>query len=314
MNVLITGGAGFIGSYLARLHLEQGHTVWVVDNLQTGCKNNIEGLPVRFDQADLLDWPKLQEAVLWSDRIYHMAANVGMKYVLKYPADTLYRNIEALELILKWMTSSQRLLVASSSSVYGNSLKPILNEEDELFLDSHKYIQSSYSISKLVNERSALFHAHQRGVHCTIARIFNTTGLRQTGVYGMVVPTFIGQAIKNEPITVYGDGLQTRSFCHAKDTAEALVRLLDAPSSNREIINVGNNEEISIIDLAQLILKKTKSHSEIKHLPYKEVWKDDFLEIQYHNPDLRKLFSLTQFKPRITLDTMLDEMIEGALS
>jgi len=320
MHILVTGGAGFIGSHLVQYHLDKGDHVWAVDNLLTGKEDNIKAFEkhpfFRFTQADLAQWPQLLEAITWADRIYHMAAILGQRLVLSNPVDTLSKNIHNCELILQGMThvnKKVRLLIASSSGVYASvnlKAEETLPEDTILHFNSGAYLQESYYFSKLINEVMGLAYLHQKGIQCTIARIFNTIGTRQTGRYGMVVPTFVEQALKNQPITVYGDGLQTRSFCNVQDTVTALDLIMKNPESNGEIINIGNNDECSINDLAKLVKEKAKSRSEITHLSYKEAYGVDFHDVQVRRPNIDKLKRLTGFQPQWTLEQTVQQIIE----
>jgi len=250
MKVLVTGGAGFIGSHIVESHLNKGDEVWAVDSLLTGKKENIESFipssSFRFEKADILSWEKLKEAVAWADRIYHMAAVVGQKYVVAHPIDVLATNIKTCDLILSYAAEQKvkpQVLIASSSGVYGERQYTEFNEETMLHIQSSAFIQDNYSISKIVNEMTALSYVYSYKVPCVIARIFNTIGTRQTGEYGMVVPSLVRQALTGKPLTVYGDGKQTRSFCHVHDTIRAFDILLNDPSCHGEIMNIGNDRE-----------------------------------------------------------------------
>lgn len=318
MHVLVTGGAGFIGSNIVRYHLERGDEVWTVDNLQTGRIENVNsyiGTPsFRFDEADLCIWPKLSEAVKWADRIYHMAAVVGQKLVLSHPVDTITSNIKGCEVILQSMAdlnSQARLLVASTAEVYSHTPEDL----DKPFCEGSplkiqgNLLQETYPLSKIVNEVMALAYAREKGIHCTIARLFNAIGTNQTGRYGMVVPTFVDQALRQVPITVYDKGLQTRSFCNVRDSVEALSLLLDTPKSNGEVVNVGNDHETTILELAQIVRERAHSKSEITFTSFEEAYGCDFKDPQRRRPSLEKLFQLTGFRPKWTLEQSIDEII-----
>lgn len=316
-NILITGGAGFIGSHLVNHHLKKNDQVWALDNLQTGqIKNlqpNLKHSSFRFDQADLCNWDRLQEAVSWAHRIYHMAASVGQRFVLSNPVGTLENNILTCEYLLQAMVdanSKARLLIASSSEVYCYCQAEDGFEEDTMLqFPSGKFRQESYALSKLINETAALSYTFEKGLHCTVVRIFNTIGINQSPSYGMVVPNFIDKALTQKPITVYGDGLQTRTFNNVHDTVESLDLLLDHPESRGKIFNVGNNQETSIIDLAKLIIKLTKSRSEIRFASYEEAFGFDFKDIRRRKPNLQKFTEITRFYPKWTLENTLEEII-----
>ena len=293
MHILITGGAGFIGSNLAEHHLAQGHKVHVVDDLSTGCLENIatyrDNPDFRFDHDDILTWDGLEKAVTWADRIYHMAAVVGVFRVLEDPVRVLAINSASTERVLRMVKASSwspQILIASSSEVYGHGLPGRRGEagseaaengsedprqyqfegfrEDlDPMVGSSAVSRWNYPISKLTSEAMGLSYARKFGCCVVIARIFNTIGPRQMGRYGMVVPRFVGQAVSGQPITVFGDGRQMRSFCDVRDTVAALDLLLRNPESRGQIVNVGNNREISILELAQMVRSLAGSSSEI---------------------------------------------------
>jgi len=322
MNILVTGGAGFIGSHIVKHHLAKGNVVWAVDNLQAGHLKNIETikhLPTfQFYQSDVRSWPELLKAVSWADHIYHMAGNVGQYLILSNPIDTLTNNIEALEAVLKAMATTKtkaRLIIASTSELYCHSVE----EEDRTVVENAvisfipgNFLQETYPVSKLTNEIMALSYIHQKGIHCTIARIFNTIGVNQSPAYGMVVPTFIQQASSGKTMTIFGDGLQTRSFSDARDTATALNLLLDNAESNGMVVNVGNDTECSINDLAKLIRAKTNSKSEFKYIPYVEAYGIDFVDVKRRCPNLKKLKKLTNFTSKWTLEQTIEEILKTA--
>lgn len=318
-NVVVTGGAGFIGSHIAAYHLKKGDHVWVVDNMQAGRLENMASFRdnphFQFDQSDVRTWPRLHEATKWADRIYHMAANVGQRLVLGNPVDTLWNNIQGCEKILEAMTDSHsqaRLLIASSSGVYcHNTVGPdgLVHEDDELIIPSGKFLQEVYHLSKLINEVMGLTYCSQKKIHCTVVRIFNTVGVNQSSAYGMVLPTFVEEALSNKPLTVYGDGLQTRSFSNVLDTVRALDLLLDNPKSDGEIVNVGDDRECSIIHLAEMVKELAHSDSEICYLTYKEAYGIDFHDVRRRRPDLRKLKSLTGFQPQYSIKETIEQSI-----
>lgn len=319
-HVLITGGAGFIGSHLALKHLKKGDHVWVVDNLQTGREENIELLKsnpsFHFSKADLRTWDQLEEAVKWATHIYHMIADVGQKYVLAHPIDTISNNIESFERVLKMMCtvgSRAKVLLSSTSEIYGHSHLASDGKIDEkaiVSFPSGEFLQQTYPMSKLVNEIMGLSYVHEKSVNCVIARIFNTIGLNQTATYGMVFPNFIQEALTGKPITVYGDGQQSRSFCNVHDTVEGLSLIIDHPECVGQIVNVGNDKECTILRLAELIKEVTNSSSEIVFIPYKEAYGVDFVDIRRRCPDLSKIKSLTNYQPRWTLEETIREVAE----
>lgn len=323
-NILVTGGAGFIGSNVVRHHLAKGNNVWTVDNLQTGRKSNIDSLlsdpSFQFNHADLRTWPKLQQAVDWADRIYHMAADVGQRFVIANPIGTLTNNIRSYEVVLEALSKSSskpRLILASTSGLYAHSEADAngrFKEDAVTSFPSGEFIQQAYPIGKLVNEVMTLAYVHEKGLHCTIARIFNSIGLNQSPAYGFVVPTFIKQALANLPLTVFGDGLQRRSFINVRDTAAAMELLIENDKSKGEIVNVGYETDCSIIDLAKTIIKRTGSKSEIVYVPYQEAYGMDFFDVRERRPNLEKLKRLTGFHSTRTLEQTIDELTEVATS
>ena len=268
MNILITGGAGFIGSHLVEFHLKKGDEVFVVDNLSTGSVKNIESFlknpRFHFEEDDLLTWKNLSDRTFWADRIYHLAAMVGMYYLLANPVETLVNNILGCERLLRTMTEGglqARLIVVSSSEIYGPSKKSHLSENDMLLFKAEAGSKWPYATSKFMEEMFSLAYACSKGVKVTLIRLFNTIGPRQRAHYGMVVPRFIEQAVSNEPITVYGSGMQTRSFCDVRDVTVALDTIANNATTIGEIINLGNDEPISINNLAKTIKRLAKSGS-----------------------------------------------------
>ncbi len=320
-NVFITGGAGFIGSHLVAHHLEQGDDVWVIDNLQTGRLSNIHPFlnnpHFRFVEDDLRTWNKLPEAVRWATHIYHMIADVGQKYVLSHPIDTLSNNIESFERVLQTMCevgSKAKILLSSTSEIYGHSNIPsdgMIDEHAIVSFSSGEFLQQTYPLSKLVNEMMALSYVYEKKLNCVIARIFNTIGLNQTATYGMVFPNFIEQALSGKPITVYGDGGQSRSFCNVHDTVVGLSLLIDNPKCVGQIVNVGNDRESTILELATLIKKLTNSSSEITFIPYKQAYGIDFVDIRKRRPNLTKIKELTGYRTKWTLEETIQEVAEA---
>ncbi|MEI8124942.1 MAG: NAD-dependent epimerase/dehydratase family protein [Parachlamydiaceae bacterium] len=319
-KILVTGGAGFIGSNLVAEQLAKGNEVWAVDNLITGNTKNIgEALAnpsFRFDEADIVSWNKLTEAVKWADRIFHMAASVGQKFVLKHPILTITNNIEGCQKILEAMVetgSKAALLIASTSELYCHSKENpdgTVSETAAITLMTRAFQQETYPVAKLSNEVMGLSYAFEKEIHCTIARIFNTVGINQTPAYGMVLPTFIDQALSQKPLTVYGDGLQKRSFVDVRDTIIALDLLLDYPESSGQIFNVGDDKECSVLDLAKLVIKQTGSSSDIRFVSYEEAYGGiPFIDVRRRQPDLKKIKKLTHFSPRWTLEDTIDSIV-----
>lgn len=319
MHVLITGGAGFIGSHLVDLHLARGDKVHVVDNLSTGRRENLaqhEGRHgLRVDVADILTWDGLKQAVAWADRIYHMAAVVGVKRVLEDPVLVMGANVAGTERLLRAVKDggwNPQVLLASSSEVYGFNPNLPYDETAQLVFASGARLRWAYAVTKLSDEFLGFSFFRRHGLDVKVARLFNTVGPRQVGVYGMVVPNFVRQAVAGLPITVFGDGTQTRCFCDVRDTTVALDLLAGAPAAAGEVVNVGNDREISIGDLAQLVARRANSASEIRLIPYAEAYGEEFEDIPRRVPVLDKLKRLSGFEARWTLEETLDELIEHA--
>lgn len=317
MRVLVTGGCGFIGSHIVEYHLARGDKVHVVDDITTGSLRNIIPFETNpnfyFDKADIITWHDLTSSVATADRIYHMAAVVGIYRVLAEPIKVISTNIAGTERVLRAVHATgckQRVIIASSSEVYGQSTKPELTETDRLIVESAAQPRWSYAISKLTDEALGVAYNHAAKMAITMVRFFNTIGPRQTGRYGMVVPNFVQQACSGEPITVFGDGTQTRCFVDVRDVVVSLDMLANNTRSVGEIVNVGNNYEISINDLATLVKQHAKSSSDIIHIPYEEAYKQEFVDIMRRKPNLDKFHALTNFKHKWTLEGTIDFLID----
>jgi UDP-glucose 4-epimerase len=317
MRILVTGGCGFIGSHIAEYHLAKGDEVSVVDDLSTGSLDNIASFKANpafyFENANILNWPNLPKSVAWADRIYHMAAVVGIYRVLREPVNVLTTNIHGCEKLLHAVSMSghtPQVIITSSSSVYGHSETATLSEKDDLVIKSSAHPLWNYALNKIADEALGFAYFHTAKIPITVIRLFNTIGPRQTGHYGMVVPRFVQQACRGEPITVFGDGTQTRSFCDVRDVLTALNLLASTPKSNGEIVNIGYDKEIVINDLAELIRRKANSDSKIKHIPYKEAYGEELTDIKQRRPDLTKLCQLTGFKHQWPLEKTIDDLIQ----
>ena len=316
MHILITGGAGFIGSHLVDLHLKRGDKVHVVDDLSTGSYANVavhEDNPnFRFDEADVLTWDKLERVVGWADRVYHLAAVVGVYRVIAEPTKVLATNIAGSERLLRAAREGgwqPQVVIASSSEVYGHNDEELLREDQDLSVSTRAGTRWGYSVSKIADEALGLSYAQRYGIPAVIARFFNTVGPRQVGRYGMVVPRFVAQAVRNEPITVFGGGTQTRSFCDARDTVVALDSLANRAGRNTVVANVGNDREISILELAELVIERAGSRSTIRHETLREAYGEDFEDIRRRRPSLARLRSLTGFEHKYTLERTIDDLI-----
>lgn len=315
MNILITGGAGFIGSNLANYHLAKEDNVIVIDNLSTGSIKNIQqlvNLPnFTFYQEDIVTWKGLGKLLKEIDRIYHLAAVVGMFNVISEPVKTLQVNgwgtLRLFEHIVEQKVKPQ-VLVASSSEVYGNQ-QGVIEETTPIVLENSSKNHASYASSKLFEESVAFSYHKKYNIPATVLRIFNTIGRNQTGQYGMVVPRFVKHAVKNEDLTIYGDGTQQRSFCDVRD----LVVLLDKVAENKGlvgyVINVGKSDEISIYDLANRIKTLSHSRSALKYIPFSEVYQDEYLFIKKRLPSVKKLLDYTSYHYKWTLEETLKDLI-----
>lgn len=315
MKVLITGGAGFIGSHLAERLLDREDEVYVIDNFSTGRLENIRHLfsesGFHLTVGTILDEKTLEPLVETCDQVYHLAAAVGVRLIIEKPVETIETNILGTEIVLKLANKYKRkVLVASSSEVYGKGNHVPFTEEDDRTYGSTTKSRWSYASSKAVDEFLAMAYFHEKKLPLVIARLFNTIGPRQTGSYGMVVPSFVQQALLGHPITVYGDGEQTRSFTYVDDVVFAFLKLIEHPQSVGEVFNVGNTEEVSINDLASLVKKLTDSPSQIVHIPYEQAFEKGFEDMQRRIPDITKIKKLIGFKPTVSLEESIKRIIE----
>lgn len=318
MRILITGGAGFIGSHLAEAHLEKGDDVYIIDDLSTGSMNNISFLQKNPEFKDklfvhintILKHDMLLELTGICDVVYHMAAAVGVQTILDKPLESIITNIQGTEKVLEMCNKfKKRVLIASTSEVYGKHMHAPLVETDNIIYGPSSKFRWSYAASKLMDEFTALAHQRTNGLEVVITRLFNTVGPRQTGAYGMVIPRFVVQALRNDPITVFGDGTQTRTFTFVKDVVKALMVLMASDQAVGEVINVGGVEEITILDLAKKIIELTSSSSEIKLISYEEAFGKDFEDMQRRVPSTDKLNRIAGFAPDKSLDFILTEVI-----
>lgn len=316
MHVLITGGAGFIGSHLTRTLLGGGHSVAVLDNLSTGSFANIEPFlengSFSFAIEDLNNALVLDRLANEADAIVHLAAAVGVQLVVERPTETIETNVLGTHAVLNAARRYRcRTLIASTSEVYGKGVSIPFREDDDLLLGPSSHSRWSYAASKLLDEFLGLAAHREYGLPVTIVRFFNTVGPGQSGRYGMVVPRFVRQALAGDPITVFGDGKQTRCFCHVHDTVLALEALLALPdSTSGEIYNVGSSEEVSINALAETVCARAGSNSEIRRIPYNEAYAPGFEDMRRRVPDTSKLYDAIQWKPRNDLTKILDDVIE----
>lgn len=316
-RVLVTGGAGFIGSHLVDLFIENGDEVTALDNLSTGRYANIRHLldnpRFRFVEASVTDIDPLEAEVARADAVYHLAAAVGVQLIVDRPLQSLLTNIKGTENVLEAAEKHRvKILIASTSEIYGKSQNGPFKEEDDRLLGSPRKLRWSYSTSKAVDEILAFVYFKELGLPTVVVRLFNTIGPRQVGHYGMVVPRFITQALRGEDLTVYGDGAQSRSFTGVGDVVRAMTKLMALPEAEGEVFNVAGHHEITIRDLAQLVIDRTHSTSKIKLVSFEEVYGEGFEEMTRRAADTTKLEAATGFRCDSDLVETLDSMIEFA--
>jgi UDP-glucose 4-epimerase len=314
MKIFITGGAGFIGSHLAERILDRGDRVLLLDDLSTGSMRNIEHLVGRegfeYRIGSALDVPLVTECVDRCDATVHLAAAVGVRLIVERPVHTIHTNIGATEAVLTAASKKGKLvLLASTSEVYGKSNKIPFAEGDDLQLGPTSHSRWAYACSKAMDEWLGFAYTRERGVPVIVVRFFNTVGPRQTGQYGMVLPSFAAQAIAGTPITVFGNGTQQRCFGHVHDAVESLLRLLATPSAVGQVFNIGSDEEVSMLGLAEQVRDAAGSSSEIKLIPYSEAYPEGFEDMMRRVPDVSKLERTINFRPRIRLSQIIADVI-----
>jgi UDP-glucose 4-epimerase len=313
MRLLVTGGAGFIGSHLCDLLLEQGHAVHVLDDLSTGRIENIshlEGHP-RFGQtiASIGEDDVTGELIAQADVVVHLAAAVGVKLVVEAPVRAIETNVHCTEIVLSHADAHRKpVLIASTSEVYGKSDALPFSEDGDLQLGATSRARWAYACSKAIDEFLAMAYWRERGLPITVARLFNTVGPRQTGSYGMVIPRLVGQALAGEPLTVFGDGRQTRCFCHVADVTRALHALIEEDRAWGNVFNVGATEEVSIRQLAQRIIALTGSGSEVQLIPYEDAYEEGFEDMQRRVPDITKIHAVIGWAPTRALDEIITDV------
>ena len=315
MRSLITGGAGFIGSHLAEALLRQGGTVTIIDDLSTGSIENIEHLKGHPGFSYVIDTiqnrPLMAELVDGADAVYHLAAAVGVRLIIEKPVQTIETNIKGTELVLELAAKKRRrVLVASTSEVYGKTTTLPFTEDTDTVLGATTKSRWSYACSKAIDEFLALAYWREHKVPVVIVRLFNTVGPRQTGRYGMVIPNFVKQALEGKPITVFGDGTQSRCFTWVGDAVTALIELMQHPDAVGQVFNVGSDNEVSIVDLAHTIKRMTGSPSEVVLVPYEEAYEQGFEDMRRRVPDLSKIRRLINYEPSVALPKILSEIIE----
>jgi UDP-glucose 4-epimerase len=311
MKYLITGGSGFIGSHLAESLIARGDEVVIIDNQSTGSITNLKNIDskVKLIDGDILDKSLLEKYVLESDYVVHLAAALGVLNIVNKPLQSLKINIQGTENVLDFADRFKKpVLIASTSEVYGKNGKVPLNEEDDRIIGHPLKSRWSYSEAKAVDESLAYFYYLENKLPIRIVRFFNTVGPRQVGQYGMVVPRFVTAALGNEPIQVYGSGDQIRCFCHVADAIRALLLVIDSDKAIGQVFNVGNNQQISIMDLAKKVIEITGSNSEIKKIPYSEAYPEGFEDMQRRVPDISKIRNILGWSPEIGLDQIIRDI------
>ncbi len=313
MKYLITGGAGFIGSHLAERLLREGHDVTVIDDLSTGNMRNLQGVSehprFRFVLGSVEDSYDLGTLVTWADTIFHLAATVGVDLVVKEPVRTIETNVHGTEQVLRYAAlGGKRLFLASTSEVYGRAASEVFSETDDLLIGPPTHSRWAYAASKALDEYLTLAYHREGRISATVLRFFNTVGPRQTGRYGMVLPRFVGRSLRNEPLQVFGNGEQSRCFCHVLDTVEAMIRLEGTSGSEGTIVNVGSQASITINQLANRVVEQLGSHSRIEHVPYSEAYAPGFEDMHRRMPDIRTVQELTGWQPQRELHQIISEV------
>ena len=314
MKALITGGAGFIGSHLADGLLARGDQVVLIDDLSTGRLSNIEHLngrsDVEFVLGSILDPDRVDQVVSQVDAVFHLAAAVGVNLIVDRPLESLMTNIRGTEIVVESAHKyGRRILVMSTSEIYGKNTSDSLAEDDDRILGSPLKSRWSYSEAKAIDEILAYTYWREKGLETVIIRLFNTVGPRQTGSYGMVLPRFVGQALRNQPITIFGNGTQTRCFCHVSDVVGGLVALSEHPEAFGKVFNLGGAEEISIQDLARRIVELSGSASELEYIPYASAYEAGFEDMERRVPNTERAKHLVGFEPSIGLDETIYSVI-----
>jgi UDP-glucose 4-epimerase len=319
MKILVTGGAGFIGSYLVDSLLGAGNQVTVLDDMSTGTYENIKPFidnpKFTFILDTILNDAIVRDLVKDSDEVYHLAAAVGVKYVMENPVNTIRTNIGGTEIILRYCSEyNKKVLLASTSEVYGKGMSikkdgTGLDEDDDSIFGSTKIRRWSYATSKALDEFLGLAYHSEKNLPVVIVRFFNTVGPRQLGDYGMVIPTFVNRALMGDPIPVFGDGSQMRSFTYVEDVVEGIIKLMDHDEAVGHVFNIGNSNEITIKDLAELIVEKTKSNSKVQYIPFDKAYGYGFEDMKRRKPNIAKLANLTGFAPTVSIDEILDKVI-----
>jgi UDP-glucose 4-epimerase len=311
VKYLLTGGAGFIGSHLAEKLIARGDQVVVLDNLSTGSASNLFGIKdkIKFEHGNILDKEAIDKLVSKSDFIVHLAAALGVFNIVSKPLDSIKTNLQGSAVVLEVCDKYRKpVLIASTSEIYGKNDKVPLNEEDDRIIGHPLKSRWSYSEAKAVDESLAYFYYIENELPIRIVRFFNTVGPRQVGHYGMVAPRFVSAALKNEPLTVYGSGDQIRCFCHVDDAVRALLLVMDSEKAVGEVFNVGNNQQITIMELAKKVIELTGSSSTVEKIAYEEAYPEGFEDMQIRVPDISKMKQVLGWSPEINLDQIIKDI------
>lgn len=319
MKYLVTGGAGFIGSHLTERLIKDGHTVIVLDNLSTGSRHNLATISnstsLRFLKGDMCTDRRLPQLVAEVDGIFHLAATVGVRNILSQPLHAMRNNLESTERILALAAHAKtKILITSSSEVYGNSSATAFKESDVLHLGPSTIRRWSYASVKITEEHLALAYVFEQSLPAIVVRLFNTVGERQSSQYGMVIPTFIEQALQGKPLTIYGDGTQSRCFTYVTDVVDALVTAIETPQAVGQIMNIGSTESTTINQLADAIITKTHSSAVKKYIPYRTLAQQGYQDMPYRKPDIKLARKFLGFKPRHKLTTILERMVQARVA
>jgi UDP-glucose 4-epimerase len=316
VKYLVTGGAGFIGSHLAKALVYRGNEVTVVDNLSTGNLENLSAIKekIRYINGDILEKKFMEKIVSECDHVVHLAAALGVLKIVNNPLSSLKTNLQGTEVILELADKHKKpVLVASTSEIYGKNEKVPLNEEDDRVIGHPLKSRWSYSEAKAVDESLAYFYYLEKKLPIRIVRFFNTVGPQQVGHYGMVVPRFVTAALRNEPLSVYGSGDQIRCFCHVTDAVRALLLIMDSDKAVGEVFNVGNNSQITIMELAKMVIEITGSKSSIEKIAYEKAYPKGFEDMQRRVPDISKIKQVLGWEPKINLDQIIKDVATSKL-
>jgi UDP-glucose 4-epimerase len=315
MRALITGGAGFIGSHLVEVLLARGHEVYAIDDLSTGTIRNVQHLRSNGKFTCVIDSVMhravMAELVDLADVVFHLAAAVGVRLIVESPVRAIETNVKGTEIVLDLANKKKKkVVITSTSEVYGKASRVPFREDDDLVMGATIRGRWSYACSKALDEFLALAYWKEKRVPTVVARLFNTVGPRQTGQYGMVIPTFVRQALRHEPITVYGDGRQSRCFCYVRDVVDALIALSEHPQAVGQIFNIGSDQEITILELAGRVKALTGSRSEVVLVPYDKAYEEGFEDMQRRVPSIEKIRGLIGYQPTLDVDGILAHVVE----